>query len=147
MFKKILFPTDGSENSQKAISYVIDLAKKYNSEVIILHSHELSGIVYSPAGAPNYYSFDVELENELFSSCKQILQAKEKELKDAGVTLVKTILEKGNAGSSILKIIENENCDLVVIGSRGLGTIKSLLLGSVSNYVIHHTQCPVLLIN
>ncbi len=135
MFKKILFPTDGSENSQKALIFVIDLAKKYQAEVVVLHAHELSGIVYSPAGVPNYYTFDEELENELFSSCRQIIEIKEKELKEVGIK-VKTILEKGSPGPSIVKTIESESCDLVIIGSRGLGPVKSVLLGSISYYVI-----------
>ena len=60
---------------------------------------------------------------------------------------VKTILKKGPAGPVIIEEAEKENCDLIVVGSRGLGNITSVLISSVSNYVVHHAKCPVLLIH
>ena len=76
--------------------------------------------------------------NELLENLKKDLEAKD--------IKVKTILEKGPARTVIVSKVDSEECDLVVVGSRGLGNVTSLIIGSVSNYVLHHAKCPVLLI-
>ncbi|MBC7473401.1 MAG: universal stress protein, partial [Candidatus Sericytochromatia bacterium] len=56
-------------------------------------------------------------------------------------------LKNGPAGFMITRTVENESCDLVIMASRGLGTIKSFLIGSVTTYVLHHVKVPVFLIS
>jgi nucleotide-binding universal stress UspA family protein len=75
------------------------------------------------------------------SSYKKKLEANEKDLRK-----IKTILKQGDAAQRIIETARAEKCDLVVIGSRGLGTFKQLLLGSVSHKVSNYTGCPVLIV-
>jgi nucleotide-binding universal stress UspA family protein len=56
-------------------------------------------------------------------------------------------MTKGEAGPKIVEKAEENDCDLIVIGNRGLGSVRSILLGSVSNYVVHHIKSPILLIH
>ena len=51
----------------------------------------------------------------------------------------------GNPGEAIVKIAEDENATMIVMGTRGLGVIRRTILGSVSDYVVHHAKCPVLI--
>ncbi len=140
MLKKILFPVDGSEYSKRAINTVSELANKFNAEVILLHCHYIP-VQYSP-----YYVPNLELEKDILDMGKNILKDANEELEKAGIHPV-NLLKEGNTGPMIIKIAEEENCDSIIMGFRGLGAIGSMLSGSVSNYVIHHTKLPVMLIH
>jgi len=58
----------------------------------------------------------------------------------------RTFLEIGLPTETIVDFCQEKDCDLIIMGSRGLGAIKQLFVGSVSNYVLHHAGCPVLVI-
>lgn len=133
MFSKILFPTDGSEHSHKTFDYVKNLAKAYNCQVILFHSYHV----------PPLYT--IEYGDRLKESGYSLLNKAEEEFKKHNIN-VKPILSEGYAGQLIINLAELESCDLIVMGSHGLSTAQSLLIGSNSNYVIHHAKCPVLLI-
>lgn len=144
MFKKILLPTDTSANSTKALEYAQDLAQKYNAELIILN------INYIPKHfnfyESTYYSYITDLEAKIDKESEKFLNQLKEELAHKGIN-VKTIYEKGVVGSTIVDKAIQENCDIIVMGSRGLNGIERLLIGSISNFVIHHSKCPVLLIH
>jgi nucleotide-binding universal stress UspA family protein len=67
-------------------------------------------------------------------------------MRDSGVKEVKMLRREGNAAAEILLIADEEKVDTIVIGSKGLNTVKELLLGSVSHKVIHLARCPVILV-
>ena len=141
MFKRILLPVDSSENCDMAINYTIDIAKKFNSEVIVLHTFSMPLPEYIP------FNFNTkDLEEELFNNCNKVIDHADNKLKNAGIK-AKSYLKNGPAGFMITRTVENEGCDLVIMASRGLGTIKSFLIGSVTTYVLHHVKVPVFLIS
>jgi nucleotide-binding universal stress UspA family protein len=148
MYKKILLPTDGSDSANKAVDYVHEIAKKFNSEVILLHTFEVSDEVTRIVGKfDNILGQQLkDMEHYMIDYGKSILNKIKSEFEKDGIR-VKIIIISAKATHEIIKTINNESCDLVVMGSRGLNTLKSILLGSVSNYVIHHTKCPVILIH
>lgn len=144
MFKKILLATDRSANSAKALEYAQDLAQKYNSELIVLN------VNYIPkqfnVHENSYYSYITDMEDKVTSDAEKYLNQLKHELIQKNIN-VKTIFEKGIVGSTIVEKSAQEGCDIIVMGSRGLNSIERLLIGSVSNYVVHHAKCPVLLIH
>ena len=142
MIKKILFPTDGSDNSKRAMSYAIDMALKNNAEIIVLTCYELIMVGYDPLTL----AYSAEQESSFEESNRVINNVACQEISSKGINVI-PFVKKGAAGPGIVNVIESENCDLVVIGSRGMRTVKSFLFGSVSNYVIHHTKVPVLLVH
>ena len=147
MFKKILFPTDGSENSKRALNYALEIAKKFNSEVVILHTYEFISLFYGhPSAAIGVNHYSNEIRKDLIEYGEKILTAT-KNIFEAENIKIEVLHENGDAGSLIVKALKDKECDVVVIGSRGMGSVESFLLGSVSNYVIHHTNKPVLLID
>jgi nucleotide-binding universal stress UspA family protein len=144
MYKKILFAADGSEYSIKAASYAADLGKRYNAEIILFHGFNLPE--HFNAHKSSHYGFLREAEEKMTTHGNALLDTLKKELEAKDIK-VKTILTKGAVGPSIVEKAAAENCDLIIIGSRGVGNITGLLIGSTSNYVIHNAKCPVLLIH
>jgi nucleotide-binding universal stress UspA family protein len=144
MFKKILYPTDFSDVSKKALDYIKTLKDAGAKEVIVLHiidEREIDRIAHIPE-----VSIDIEdLEKKREEHVKEEIVAIEKELKESGFT-VKTMIKKGVPFTGILKAEEQENISLVVIGSHGKSCISEMLLGSVSEKVIRKSSKPVLVV-
>jgi nucleotide-binding universal stress UspA family protein len=142
MFKHILYPSDGSNASEQVLTHVRDLAQKFNAEVTVLHAYEFLEVI--PVYETTYAYLD-ELENYLESQSSQIASQIKQKLTDAGIT-AHTAVIKGDPGYSIINTAEEHHCDLIVMGSRGLGPVKRFLLGSVSHYVVNHAKCPVMIV-
>ncbi|MFN8577889.1 MAG: universal stress protein [Candidatus Sericytochromatia bacterium] len=134
MFKKILFATDGSEYANKLIEYIVDLHKKYSSEIVVFHSFQV----------PLLYT--IEYGDTLKNSANKTIEDCKKIFENLNIN-VKTILLEGNAGDLILETAESENCDLIAISSRGKSSLEKFLIGSVSNYVINSSKIPVFIMN
>lgn len=140
MFTKILVPVDGSDNSYKALEAALILSEKLGSNISVVNVMEQVPITH--------------IESEKLLS--ELLEAYKKENQDIllkcteianqkGLT-IKTFLLQGNPASAILDYNKKEKFDLVIMGSRGLGKFKELILGSVSSKIVHHSPCAVLLI-
>jgi nucleotide-binding universal stress UspA family protein len=144
MYKTILFPVDGSVPAGKAMEYVEDMAVKYGSEVILLHTW------YIPErfnGKPsNHYLYLAKAEEHMQEHGNKLLADTMEKMKLKGIK-VKPLLVKGPVGPTIVSEAQANNSDLIVMGSRGLGNIQSFLISSASNYTLHHAKCPVLLVH
>jgi len=138
----ILFPTDGSENSKHALEYVKELASKGTIKITILNVYELPIFIHNNELSKDIYD---EIIHNTKSESGKILETCKKELQDTD-DYIDTLSLEGKAGDVIVKTAQVKNCDLIVMGSRGLGTLKSFLLGSASNYVLHNSLCPVLIV-
>jgi nucleotide-binding universal stress UspA family protein len=142
MFKKLLYPTDFSDVSKKALNYVMQLRDAGAEEVIILHILDQKGIDafyrYAPASAEEVIG---RIEEE---SVKQV-SAIEAELKERGFR-VKIRIERGVPLQEILKAEEEEKVSAIVIGSHGKTNLEEMLLGSVSEKVIRKSKSPVFVI-
>jgi nucleotide-binding universal stress UspA family protein len=139
MYKKILIATDGSENARRAADEAAVFARESASHVIFVY------IINTPPSQSRMVqaNFDVHslLEEDAESKIKYILNIFDQE--GLPYTLKVAI---GDPATEIIEIAEKEAVDLVVIGSRGLGTIKGVFMGSVSQKVIYHATCPVLIV-
>jgi nucleotide-binding universal stress UspA family protein len=78
--------------------------------------------------------------------CEDLLSKARGKAKKAGVRDVDTVQLKGHVSETVLAYIESHRVDLLVMGSRGLSTSSRFLLGSVSDAVVHHALCPVLIV-
>ncbi len=140
MFTKILVPVDGSDNSYRALDAALFLSEKLGSDITVIHVMEEVPITHIESQKllrellENY-----KKENEeILSKCSEIARKK-------GLT-INTILLQGNPASIILDFSKKEKYDIVIMGSRGMGKFKEIILGSVSNKIVHHSPCGVLLI-
>ena len=132
--EKILVPVDGSEQSHKAIAFAVDLASHYNATIYLLHVFRLTII---PEGLGEYVVLD---RVQLRALGAKIIAAAEQEAKGHGVERVETAVVEGDPAERIIGYAKDHNVDIIVIGSRGLGSFKGLLLGSVSNKVSHKSD-------
>ena len=140
MFANILVPVDGSDNSYRALDAALLLSEKLGSNITVIHVMEEFPITH--IGSEKLLSEVLEAykkENQdILSKCSEIATQK-------GLT-IKTVLIQGNPASVILDYSKKENFDLLIMGSRGLGKFKELILGSVSGKIVHHSPCAVMLI-
>ena len=144
-FKKILVAVDGSTTADKGLDYAIDLAKKYESILTIMHVMNPPSIPYLiPGDAFNVpIPSTTELKVILESEGNKMLLSRKKEAMKKDVE-ANTLLVFGDPAEEILNA--SKEYDLIVVGSRGYSRLQSLLLGSVSNKVCHYSKKPVLLI-
>ncbi|PKL76156.1 MAG: hypothetical protein CVV27_11730 [Candidatus Melainabacteria bacterium HGW-Melainabacteria-1] len=142
MYKHILFPTDGTETSRKVEAHVMALARAFQSRITILHAYEFLEVlpVYEAT-----YAYLNELETYLEGQSQEVALQCEARLKADGHE-VQTLVLKGDPGHGVVSTAEEQGCDLIVMGSRQHGAVRRFLLGSVSNYVVHHSECPVLIV-
>lgn len=138
LFKKILAPTDGSIQSQRAIEKAAVIAKQYNAKLTILHVVPLSEKV-SPVGPLALKEVIQELKDE---AEKYVTKGKEIASK-VGVTADAKIIN-GDPAEVIVKEAEEGGYDLIIMGSRRLSKIARFALGSVSSKVVRNAQCPVM---
>ena len=134
---------DGSEFSLKALEFAIDIAKKYQSQLILVHVviRQIYAINPPEAGILAGTAIVRELEAE----GKAILAKGEETVKAQRIP-VETRLKQGVPAEELLHAAADEKVDLIVLGSRGLSQVKAFLLGSVSDKVSHHAKCPALIV-
>lgn len=140
MLSKILVAVDGSEASKRAFEYASFLAEKCNTSLLIVNIADIFERVGSSSKKLEEIAKKIE-EGEIDN--KAILRKFELQAKEHGIKDVITIKQRGNIAEEILKIADKEKIDMIVLGSRGLGTAKEFLLGGVSHKVVHHAKCPV----
>ena len=141
MYTRILIATGGSPWSDAAAAYAIALAAQMGAELCILTVLNVSGVYTMP---------DVMASSELLMESveqqgQELLAHTTARATYAGVPHV-ALLKWGNVAETILQTAAEEQCDLIVLGSRGLSGFKRLMLGSISNAVAAKAQCPVLVI-
>ncbi len=141
MYTRILAATGGSPWSDAAVSYAVALAAHMRAELRLLAVLNVSGVYAMP---------DVMTSSELLMESveqqgQDLLAHAVDQAVEAGVSYA-AVLKWGNVAETILQTAAEENCDLIVLGSRGLSGFKRLMLGSISNAVAAKAQCPVLLI-
>jgi nucleotide-binding universal stress UspA family protein len=138
-FKTILTPLDGSENSKRALDAAISLSEKYDSDIFAVY--------VLPFPAIQTYQPDKAAKEQMFKEAKAFLEDYKRSAVQKGASLWYEILE-GNPGSAIIDYAQTgkNKIDLIVIGSRGRSGIKETFLGSVSNYVMHKSKVPVLVV-
>jgi nucleotide-binding universal stress UspA family protein len=140
LFSKVLVPVDGSDNSHRALDAALLLSEKLDAKVTAIHVME---------DIPLLHIQSDKLLRELLEAYKkesQVILSKCSDIATRKGLSINTKLLQGNASSTILDFCEKEKYDIIVMGSRGMGKFKELVLGSVSSKVIHHSSCPVMII-
>lgn len=132
MFEKILVAVDGSEHADRAVAAAADIAWKSRATVHVIHVHE-AGLV-----AP--VETDTEAQVIVERAVKQ-LEADRIEATGGAIAA-----RPGAIAPSIVETARELGSDLIVMGTRGLSDFSSLLLGSVAHKVLHHADCPVLVV-
>ncbi len=138
--KKILVAVDMSRHSKKALDYATMLSEKSGAELVIVNVFDAFERVSSSKERLE------EIAEELQKDSREKLDTYADEAKAHGVRSVRVERMEGDAASKIIGLARQENPDLIVLGSRGRGAFKELLLGSVSHKVLNHAGYPVLIV-
>ena len=142
--KKIILATDFSDTSKDASYHALQLAKAYKAKLKALHTFDIN-IWNAPS---SYYS----TKKEYTVSIKHIEEMRKtgkdtlKKLAESFDLDVGTIFTEGNPGQEIIRVAEEENADLIVLGTHGYTGWKRFRLGSVSEFVIKHAHCAVFVV-
>ena len=148
MYQKILLPTDGSKFAEKAAQHAIWIASKSGAEIIVLNVIETSSLVGLPA-EDLIVRIKEMLKEEGRRSLERISEMVTEEEKELKIEDIKVTLktEEGSPAEAILKTVEKEDVDLVVMGTSGKHGLDRFLLGSVTEKVVRSAKCPVLAVH
>ena len=149
-YKRILVPLDQSPQSQIVFEQGIAIAKSAQAKLMLLHCIPLEqriapyGSLYGEELLNLSSLFQEQMEKEKEETL-QWLSVYQKQASEQGIE-AEWDCKTGDAGYWIREIAKTWDADLVVMGRRGLSGIKEMFLGSVSNYIIHHVPCSVLIV-
>jgi len=142
---RIMVAIDSSQNAQRALETAVDVAKGLNAELRIAH------VVYVPA---LFWSMGVqgsavptqEIEDDAAKAARLLVAKAVKYAKDSGIAGVKDelVTDLVSPAEGIVQLAERDEVDLIVVGTRGNGGFKKLLLGSVANSILHYAHCSVM---
>lgn len=139
MFDKILLAVDGSEHALHAAHTAADLARAMKAKELRIVA--VYDFIPPYLGEPNMqYAIDARME-----TAKGIMQKAVDAVGDVPCEIHTELLE-GPAAEAIIEVAATRKSDVIVMGSRGLGTLAGLLLGSTSQKVVAHASCPVLIV-
>lgn len=138
MFHKLLVAIDGSRQGSAAIAAAVDLAQRYQASLCLLHAFpHVSDLLGTP------YHEQLLAARTLIG--QQLLDIA---LNQAGDSVPVTAkLVEGPPALAILRVAQEEGCNLIIVGSRGQSQLAGLFLGSVSSAVVQRAHCPVLVIH
>jgi nucleotide-binding universal stress UspA family protein len=133
--ERILLPTDGSEDSIRAAEAAADLAKKSGAELHVVHVwHDVRGFAHD------------FVKRELRRQGQEILDEQVEKIRASGGEVTKAYLRRGRTSNEVIALCKEIDAGLLVVGSRGLGTVRRILMGSQSEEIVHHAQVPVLVL-
>ena len=139
--KKILVPFDGSEYSQKSFEKALEIAKKFESELIVMT------VIQSKISDSSGMSIDrlEEIQDEQEDIAITMLKKLESQAKEKNVSLTIKVVHNPSSSDGIVLFADANNIDLIVMGSHGRTGFRKLVLGSVANGVVGHAACSVLI--
>lgn len=133
--ERILLPTDGSKDAVRAAEAASDLAKRCGAELHVVHVwHDVRGFAHD------------FVKRELRRQGQEILDEQVERIKASGGEVAKAYLRSGRTSNEVIALCKEIDAGLLVVGSRGLGTVRRILMGSQSEEIVHHAQVPVLVL-
>ena len=154
-FNKILVPLVRSESTAAIFQEALKLAQDNNSKLMLFHSVDWD--MGEHFGSFNEIEAEVDFSGAFIQAQQERLQQELQESKDWLQTYTEQATamgipteskcQVGHPGSLIRDLAKDWNADLIVMGRRGLNSLQEVFLGSVSNYILHHAPCSVLIVH
>lgn len=138
MYASIIVALDGSEQSLLALKHARAIADCFKSKLILAHAFPRTSDLRDSIEYNNLVALRTKVG-------QTIIEAARKQLGQIELDVEEDLLE-GPAADAILSAAAIRNCDLIVMGSRGLGSLKGMVFGSVSTKVSHYAPCPVMVV-
>jgi nucleotide-binding universal stress UspA family protein len=138
MYASIIVALDGSEQSMLALDHARAIAECFRSKLILVHAFPHTSDLRDSIEYNNLVALRIKRGEE-------IIEAARKHLGRMSIEVDEELLE-GPAAEAILSAAATRNSDLIVMGSRGMGSLKGIVFGSVSTKVAHYAPCPVMVV-
>ena len=133
--ERILLATDGSEDAVRATEAASDLAQRSGAKLHVVHVwHDVPGFAHD------------FVKRELKKQGQEILDEQVEKIRARGVEVTEAHLRGGRTSNEVIKLTKEIDAGLLIVGSRGLGTVQRILMGSQSEEIVHHAQVPVLVL-
>ena len=133
--ERILLATDGSEDAIRASEAATDLAQKSGAELHVVHAwHDIRGFAHG------------FVRRELERQAREVLEEQVDKIRAEGGEVAEAHLREGRTSGEVIALGKEIGAGLLVFGSRGLGTVQRLLLGSQSEEIVHRSRVPVLVL-
>jgi nucleotide-binding universal stress UspA family protein len=150
----ILLASDGSETGTHATEVAVELCEKTGSELHLVYVGEdafSATLVYPEATNSEWVDREdpvliAQVQRQFERMSRRVLDTEAQKVRAAGGTIAQAHLRMGKAATEIVDLAEELGAGLVVLGSRGLGGIRRALIGSVSESVVRHAHCPVMVV-
>lgn len=139
--KKILVPTDFSDCSKKALQYALPLAKEHDAAITLLNVVPTPCYPADGYGGIDYASLEADMRA---SGDKELRALARSEVR--GEVPVDTLVRDGSAATEITEIARSLPADLIIISTHGRTGLKHVFLGSVTEHIVRHAPCPVLVV-
>jgi len=153
--KKILYTTDLSPNARFAFSYAVSLANRYDAAITILHvledvSPSADSLVINIIGKAKWDEMRKNNENEVIDTIKSRLakfcEDVSSEIPSCPFVTDKIVVKIGNPVEEIIRLVENNDYDMIVMGAHGQGVFANAVMGSTSRRVVRRCKKPVLIV-
>ena len=139
---KVLLAIDGSEEAGLAAEAATELSRETGSEV------HVTFVLPAPEALIGHHWYAPEIRESVLeqarSEAQQFLEGRAEQLRSEGAKVAEAHLRTGEPDKEIIRLSEEIGATLIVMGSRGLGAVRRALMGSVSDSVVRHAHCPVL---
>ncbi|MDP5306109.1 universal stress protein [Paracoccus spongiarum] len=147
VFDKILIAYDGSHGAERALMKATELARLCAAQLVVLtvyrHHSMLEASLSMVRGSVEPGG---NLDEAMRGTARDAADYAKSHASDAGVARVSAFIKAGQPARTIVAVAEEKGCDLIVVGSRGLGATEGYLLGSVSHKVTGLADCPVMVV-
>ncbi|CAD5121928.1 DgyrCDS10395 [Dimorphilus gyrociliatus] len=145
MSENVVICVDASEQAADAFAWYVNHIHRAGNNIFLLHAPEIESLAMSSAGSmsfsPGVWQNLYQKEN---AASKQLEHDYSQRLKEAGLPgKWVTVNHGGKPAEAIVKAAQEVEATLLVMGTRGMGTVRRTIFGSVSDYVLHHAHCPV----
>lgn len=137
LYMNILVPLDGSENSMKALLQACNIAKNYQSNLILVYVVD-KPLSLNLLDRKEYLKILRKFGEKVLLNGKQAANLE-------GIDAI-TIMKEGNISNEIVKLAKNKKCNLIIVGSKGLGKTARFFLGSISNKLANNSPCSILIV-
>lgn len=142
--RKVLIAMDGSRHSNFAFDYFVNHVWREGDEVLLVHAADHGSLTSAPLFSTDPM-FVSKLLNEEETEIKNLLERLKGKLASSGVAGRAVRYSANTPGEAVVKAAREAGVDLIVTGTRGLGMLRRTILGSVSQYILHHADVPVLI--
>ena len=151
MISNILVATDASAASNRAVKMAADFALQHDAALMIVHVIRDMQIPFEIKEIPELESNTIDTFNDVREEvmrkvAQSVLKEAREKAQNAGAKSVKTAIGTGDPAMSILGFAKREKSDMIVIGTRGLGKLKSMVLGSVSRKIVNNSETSCLVV-